>query len=145
MINQRRAYPTSAPRVVVAISSPEPTIEAARIITGPDFLKDCAEGPWRVGYFVGVKTIGIARRRVLDLRWGHYSSRCYHVNVARVTESRIGASVAYGERLEYQQDLREISRRLPRRRRRLQQGIRAFHSRPVLALSGRNLQPNGTT
>ena len=35
MISQRHVIPTSAPSDVVAISSPEPTMDAARIIPGP--------------------------------------------------------------------------------------------------------------
>ncbi|GIT38638.1 MAG: hypothetical protein Ct9H300mP7_5590 [Verrucomicrobiota bacterium] len=39
MINQRKSKPASAPVRVVAMSSPEPTIEPARIIPGPMFRR----------------------------------------------------------------------------------------------------------
>ena len=39
-ISQRRTKPASAPTVVVAISSPEPTIALARMIPGPRWARD---------------------------------------------------------------------------------------------------------
>jgi hypothetical protein len=39
MTSHSRANPTSAPRAVVAISSPDPTMDALRMSPGPRYLK----------------------------------------------------------------------------------------------------------